>query len=267
MKTLKFNHQRAELIREGKITVTWRVNDEKNLSVDDDVWIIDKVDKKDPSTWRAIGTAKITEILAKHLGNVTNEELVECKECSSKVEVVKTFRQYYGPDINEKTPVKIIHFVFTPQEPQPLESIEDKDTTDLTEIKLYADGGSRGNPGPSASGYVLMTMDDAIIFQGGQYMGITTNNQAEYNALKLGLEEAAKHGAQIVHIFLDSLLVINQMKGSYKVKHKDLAPVYQGIQQFIQSHFKQVSFTHVPRELNKLADAMVNEVLDATDLS
>ena len=131
---------------------------------------------------------------------------------------------------------------------------------------MYADGGSRGNPGPSASGYVLMSMDDGIIFQGGQYMGITTNNQAEYNALKLGLEEAAQRSAQIVHVYMDSLLVVNQMKGLYKVKHRDLAPVYQAIKA-MEHHFQQVTFTHVPRELNKLADAMVNEVLDATDLN
>ncbi|HSW71294.1 MAG TPA: ASCH domain-containing protein, partial [Gammaproteobacteria bacterium] len=70
MKTLKFNHELAEQIREGKKTTTWRVNDEKNISVDDDVWIIDKVDKKNPDTWQAIGTAKVTEILAKHLGDI-----------------------------------------------------------------------------------------------------------------------------------------------------------------------------------------------------
>ena len=266
MKTLKFKHELAELVREGKKTVTWRVNDEKNLSVDDDVWIIDKVDKKNPDTWQVIGTAKITEILAKHLAEIENDELGDDEEFATKEEMVETFRQYYGLDINEHTPVKIIHFRFTPGKSQPLVSIEEKNITNLTEIKMYADGGSRGNPGPSASGYVLMSMDDGIIFQGGQYMGITTNNQAEYNALKLGLEEAAQRSAQIVHVYMDSLLVVNQMKGLYKVKHRDLAPVYQAIKA-LEHHFQQVTFTHVPRELNKLADAMVNEVLDATDLN
>jgi len=266
MKTLKFNHELAELIRQGKKTATWRVNDEKNLSVDDDVWIIDKVDKQNPDTWQAIGTAKITEILAKHLGDIKDGELGGQEEYASKDEMVKTFRQYYGLDINEQTPVKIIHFIFTPREPQPLEHIEDKNVTNVAEIKLYADGGSRGNPGPASSGYVLLTMDDTVIFQGGQYMGLTTNNQAEYNALRLGLEEALARNAQIVHVYMDSLLVINQMKGLYKVKHKALAPVHTAIK-VLESRFDQVTYTHVPRELNKLADAMVNEVLDATDLS
>jgi 4a-hydroxytetrahydrobiopterin dehydratase len=90
------------------------------------------------------------------------------------------------------------------------------DNVGLKEIKLYADGGSRGNPGPSASGFVLLDMHDNQIYKNGLYLGITTNNQAEYQALKLGLEEAKKRGAREVHVFLDSLLVINQMKGIFK---------------------------------------------------
>ena len=266
MKTLKFNHELAELVRQGKKTVTWRVNDEKNLSVDDDVWIIDKVDKNDVNSWRVIGTAKINEILAKRLGEIEGDELGEHEEYASRDEMIRVFKRYYGNDINEDTPVKIIHFSFTPKTPQLLDSLEDTSIADLKEVKIYADGGSRGNPGPSASGYVLMTMKDAVIFQGGLYLGITTNNQAEYNALRLGLEEAAKRGSEIIHAFMDSQLVINQMNGSYRVKHKELIPIYQAIKA-LEHHFQQITYTHVPREQNKLADAMVNEVLDATDLS
>lgn len=129
------------------------------------------------------------------------------------------------------------------------------------QIKLYADGGSRGNPGPSASGYVLLDMDDSIIFKSGVYLGITTNNQAEYQALKYGLEEAQKLGAREVDVYMDSLLVINQMKGIFKVKNRDLWPIHEAIKE-IAATFKKVRYTHVPRELNKLADAEVNEVLD-----
>jgi len=256
----------AELIREGKKTVTWRINDEKNLSVDDDVWIIDKVERENPDTWQAIGTARITEILAKHLGDIEGSELGEHETYASKEEMIKTFRKYYGRDINAKTAVKIIHFAFTPQKPKLLTSIEEKNTTDVTELKLYADGGSRGNPGPSASGYVLMTMDEGIIAQGGLYLGLNTNNQAEYTALKIGLEEAKNRRAQLVHVYMDSELVIRQMTGLYKVKNADLLLLHQTIKQLAAS-FQRVTFTHVPRALNKLADAMVNEVLDATDLS
>ncbi len=266
MKTLKFNHQMAQLIRDGRKTVTWRVNDEKNISVDDEVWIIDKVDKKNPDTWLAIGTAKVSEILAKHLGDIQDDELGEAEHYATKQEMVDTFRKYYGRDINEQTAVKIIHFKFTPQQPRPLETIEDKNTTDLTEVKVYADGGSRGNPGPSASGFVVMTMDDGIIEQGGLYLGLNTNNQAEYTGIKLALQEAAKRGARIVHAYLDSELVVNQMKGVYKVRNAALLPLHNEVKLLIK-RFDQVDFTHVPREMNKLADAMVNEILDATDLS
>lgn len=130
------------------------------------------------------------------------------------------------------------------------------------QIKLYADGGSRGNPGPSSSGFVLLDMNGSIIFKTGVYLGITTNNQAEYHALRLGLEEAKKIGALEVNIFMDSLLVVNQMKGIFKVKNRDLWPIYEAIKE-LAKHFKNVTYTHVPRELNKLADAEVNETLDA----
>lgn len=129
-------------------------------------------------------------------------------------------------------------------------------------IKMFADGGSRGNPGPSASGYVLMTMDDEVLVERGVYLGITTNNQAEYQALRFGLEDALKRGAHEVTVYMDSLLVVNQMKGIFKVKNRDLWPIYAAIIEEAKK-FKKISFNHVPRELNKLADAEVNKTLDA----
>jgi len=129
-------------------------------------------------------------------------------------------------------------------------------------IKLYADGGSRGNPGPSASGYALLDMDDTVILKSGVYLGLTTNNQAEYQALKFGLEAAQKLGAREVNVYMDSLLVVNQMKGIFKVKNRDLWPIHEAIKEQTVL-FKKVTYSHVPRELNKLADAEVNETLDA----
>jgi ribonuclease HI len=129
-------------------------------------------------------------------------------------------------------------------------------------LKMYADGGSRGNPGPSASGYVLMDTSDNIVKKSGVYVGITTNNQAEYQSLKFGLEEARRLGAEEIDVFMDSLLVVNQMKGIFKVKNQALLPHYEDIK-LLAGQFKRISFTHVPRELNKLADAEVNTTLDA----
>lgn len=143
----------------------------------------------------------------------------------------------------------------------PVEPSLDKPQS-VKEIKLYADGGSRGNPGPSSSGFVLLDMEDNIIFKSGVYLGITTNNQAEYQALKFGLEAAKKLNAREVEVYMDSLLVINQMKGVFKVKNRDLWPIHEAIKE-LATGFKKVTYTHVPREFNKLADAEVNTTLDA----
>lgn len=142
------------------------------------------------------------------------------------------------------------------------ESSDDKNTTQITEVQLYADGGSRGNPGPSASGYVLLDMDGNVVHGEGVFLGITTNNQAEYQALKFGLEAALRLQARSVHVYMDSMLVVNQMKKIFKVKNRDLWPIHDAIQQLLPK-FEKVSFDHVPRELNKLADAEVNKCLDA----
>jgi ribonuclease HI len=129
-------------------------------------------------------------------------------------------------------------------------------------VKMFADGGSRGNPGPSATGYVVMDENDHILLQGGEYLGITTNNQAEYQAVRQGLVQVKKMNIPEVDVFLDSLLVVNQMKGIFKVKNRDLWPIHEEIK-LLAKHFKKITFTHVPREFNKLADAMVNQTLDA----
>lgn len=134
--------------------------------------------------------------------------------------------------------------------------------TQIKEVKLFADGGSRGNPGPSAGGFVILDMNDQVLYESGKYLGITTNNQAEYHSLKGGLEAALKMGVKDVHVYMDSMLVVNQMKGIYKVKNRDLWPIHESIKALIPK-FNSINFTHVPREYNKLADGMVNQTLDA----
>lgn len=144
------------------------------------------------------------------------------------------------------------------------EAQDSKPLPKMKEIKLFTDGGSRGNPGPSAGGIVILDMADNVVKKNGKYLGITTNNLAEYHSLKGGLEAAAAMGAKIVHVYMDSLLVINQMKGIYKIKNTELTPVHQAVRAILPS-FEQVQFTHVPREYNRLADAEVNVVLDGID--
>jgi ribonuclease HI len=129
------------------------------------------------------------------------------------------------------------------------------------DVVVYTDGGSRGNPGPSASGFVVYGKDGELLFEGGKYLGITTNNQAEYQAVKLGLEKALELNARVVSFRLDSQLVANQLTGVYQIKNRDLWPIHESIKELI-TKFKKVTFTHVRREFNREADAMVNKILD-----
>lgn len=258
MKTLKLDHKLAELVRQGKKTSTWRLFDDKDLSVGDEVELLDKVNPRDRSTWVPAAVGHITTVIEKRMKDLSAIELAE-HGYQSLDEAVESFQQHYGNDVSAATPLKIIHF-----EVKPVQKIDDKNTTNIakiTEVKLFADGGSRGNPGPSASGYVLFDMNDTILVKKGIYLGITTNNQAEYQALKFGLEEAFRMNTKTVHVYLDSLLVVNQMIGKFKVKNRDLWPIHTAIKE-IAGRFEHVSYTHVPRALNKEADAEVNKALD-----
>lgn len=134
--------------------------------------------------------------------------------------------------------------------------------TDKSHLIIYSDGGSRGNPGPSASGFVIMNDREHVINEGGMYLGITTNNLAEYQGVRLGLQKALDMGAKTIEFRTDSLLVVNQMKGIYKIKNRELWPIYERIQE-LTGKFDKVSFAHVKREFNQLADGMVNKILNA----
>ena len=128
-------------------------------------------------------------------------------------------------------------------------------------LKIYADGGARGNPGPAAAGYVIADANDRILEEGGEYLGATTNNQAEYRAIELALEKAKKYNPAQVDCFLDSELIVKQLAGAYRVKKLELKPKYDSVKA-LASSFGKISFTHITREFNKRADAQVNKILD-----
>lgn len=135
----------------------------------------------------------------------------------------------------------------------------DKKTSDS--FIVYSDGGSRGNPGPSATGFVIMNAKEEVITDGGEYLGVTTNNQAEYQAVYAALQKALELGVNNVDFRLDSNLVVNQLNGVYKIKNRDLWPIYEKIKE-LEGQFDRITFTHVRREFNRLADGIVNKVLD-----
>lgn len=133
----------------------------------------------------------------------------------------------------------------------------------MNELKLqtYTDGGARGNPGPAAYGLVIKNEQGETIFSDGIYIGINTNNQAEYQGLVAALTKAQELGAAHVSCYLDSELIVKQMKRQYKVKEPGMQVQFLKAWNLAAS-FKSVTFTHIRREFNKEADAKVNEALD-----
>jgi ribonuclease HI len=127
---------------------------------------------------------------------------------------------------------------------------------------LFADGGSRGNPGPAASGAVLFAADGTALAEVGEYLGVATNNVAEWKALLAGLAKARELGVQDLAVRLDSELVVRQLTGVYRVKHADLIPLAARAKTLLRD-FRSVDIRHVRRKDNAAADAVVNAVLDA----
>lgn len=127
---------------------------------------------------------------------------------------------------------------------------------------LFADGGSRGNPGPAASGAVLFDEQGAVLREIGTYLGIATNNVAEWTGLLTGLEAAIELGVKDLTVRLDSELVVKQLSGAYRVKNEGLIPLHARAKTLLRS-FARVDIRHVPRKQNAAADALCNQVLDA----
>lgn len=126
---------------------------------------------------------------------------------------------------------------------------------------IYTDGGARGNPGPAGIGAIIYDADGQLVAEVSQYLGVATNNQAEYKALLAGLEKAKELGAEDLEFYLDSELVVKQLNREYKVKNKDLAPLFLTVHN-LSLNFKKITYTHVPRERNKEADRLANEAMD-----
>lgn len=137
---------------------------------------------------------------------------------------------------------------------------------------IYTDGGARGNPGPAGIGVVIYRAGQQdsrtagqhhlkLVEKFGRYIGETTNNQAEYQALLAALQRARELGATEIDCMMDSELAVRQLNREYKVRNKELAPLFVKVWNETL-HFKRVRFTHIPREENKEADKMVNEAID-----
>jgi len=126
---------------------------------------------------------------------------------------------------------------------------------------VYTDGASRGNPGPSSIGAVVLDPAGAERHRVSETIGITTNNIAEYRALIAGLEAALALGARRVEVRMDSELIVRQAIGRYRVKHPGLVPLHNRLLA-LRGRFDEVVFRHVPRAQNKVADSLANQALD-----
>ncbi len=126
---------------------------------------------------------------------------------------------------------------------------------------LFADGAARGNPGPAGAGAVLLDADGRVVAELTKYLGTTTNNVAEYSALILGLEEALRRGVDEIDIRMDSRLVVEQMRGVWKIKHPNMKPLALRAGELLAA-FPTRSIRHVPRDDNAIADALSNRAID-----
>ena len=129
-------------------------------------------------------------------------------------------------------------------------------------LVVHVDGGARGNPGPAAAAAVLSTPVSDVVDEAHAYLGVATNNVAEYRGLLLGLERASALGADEVDVVNDSELVAKQVNGVYKVRHPDMRPLHAQALHALRS-FSRWSIRSVPRAENAAADALVNQALDA----
>lgn len=129
-------------------------------------------------------------------------------------------------------------------------------------FQLFTDGAARGNPGPASIGCVLKNSEGEVLAEISEYLGETTNNQAEYRALLAGLQKALEHKVKNLEVFLDSELVVKQIHGEYRVKHPELIPLYEEVKSVLRK-FPKVQVAHVRREKNKEADKLANLALDS----
>lgn len=139
----------------------------------------------------------------------------------------------------------------------------------MQKVYLYTDGGARGNPGPAGSGAVIFDEQGVVLGEAKKYLGHTTNNVAEYEAVRIGLLMLQKKfgndacAKMEVVSRMDSELVCKQLNGIYRVKNEKLQPIFTAVKALCRDTFPHITFEHVRREKNKHADRLANKAMDA----
>ncbi len=131
----------------------------------------------------------------------------------------------------------------------------------IPRLRVYSDGAARGNPGPAGAGAVLVEPSGQVVDRLGKFLGVQTNNFAEYTGLLIGLRRARDLSVREVEVFADSELMIRQLGGRYQVKSASLRPLYEEALELLNG-FSRVKLVHVPREMNSAADEMSNRAID-----
>lgn len=131
----------------------------------------------------------------------------------------------------------------------------------MKKLLLYVDGGARGNPGPAGIGIVMQDENRKTVKEFNKYIGVTTNNIAEYNAVIYGLQEALMQKADEIELNLDSELVAQQLRGEYRVKNANIKPLFEQALHLL-SGFKKFAIKHIDRSENKEADKLVNKAIN-----
>ncbi len=129
-------------------------------------------------------------------------------------------------------------------------------------MTINTDGGARGNPGPGACGAVLKDINGIILERRGKYLGVVTNNQAEYEGIILGMELALERKIECAEFLLDSELIVKQLTGLYRIKEPKLIALYQKAKE-LAAKIPEIHYRTIPREQNKDADQIVNKVLNS----
>ena len=139
------------------------------------------------------------------------------------------------------------------------EHVSPRDTANA--ITINVDGASRGNPGPAGIGYCIHDNTGQIVEKNGEFIGFATSRMAEYYAMRKGVDRAIELGYKTVKFVSDSLMVVNQLNGIFSIKNQDIAPIYSNIEQKLKQ-FDAVSFVHVSRSNNTIADSEANIAID-----
>ena len=171
------------------------------------------------------------------------------------MQISKEIQDLLNKNIAKKDQIKFVETAIK----EHINKFSKKNTNDY--LELFVDGGSRGNPGVSGGGYILFQNGKEVI-RGYENFGFKTNNQAEYLALRTALRTIyAKLPDAKIHCFMDSKLVVEQLNGNYKVKNKNMKPLFIEVTSIIE-YFKDFKIDHIRREQNKIADSLANKAMD-----